>query len=66
MRFSVTSATAGNDFRYLISSGLNMPPPLAIVIPSLLLKRWGAHPNCGARTMVRDINTYYSDSFNPY
>lgn len=44
MRFSVTSATAGNDFRYLISSGLNMPPPLAIVIPLALAETLGCAP----------------------
>ena len=37
------SATADNDFRYLISSGLKVPPPLVILIP---YTRWKliAHP----------------------
>ena len=31
---------ADNDFRYLISSGLKVPPPLVILIP---YTRWKAH-----------------------
>lgn len=40
MRFAVASATADNDFRYLISSELKVPPPLVILIP---YTRWKAH-----------------------
>jgi hypothetical protein len=29
----VASATAGNDFRYLTSSGLKAPPPTVIFTP---------------------------------
>lgn len=66
MRFAVASATADNDFRYLISSGLKVPPPLVILIP---YTRWKAHctppPDYGVNAIVRDSNTYNSDMPNP-
>lgn len=55
MRFAVTSATAGNDLRYLISSGLNIPPPL-VISPSIPLRNcelsWIPHPSIERHAII--------------
>lgn len=66
MRFAVASATADNDFRYLISSGLKVPPPLVILIPLHSLEGSLHTPlDYGVNAIVRDSNTYNSDMPNP-
>lgn len=65
MRFAVASATADNDFRYLISSGLKVPPPLVILIPYTREGSLHTPLDYGVNAIVRDSNTYNSDMPNP-